>query len=126
MEKYIVIVNRKYLVSVEANTNGGAEHKCLDLHYGIKTAQAFSLYDLRTECFRDMAIECETISFAELSAKSDTFRRAVEYETEVRKAIKDNLNQIEELNREVALIEDNNALLKINLNESIEDRQKIF
>lgn len=80
MEKYIVIVNQKYLVSVEAGSHGGAEHRCLDLVYGIKTAQAFSRDDLRTEFFRDNAINCETLSFSELEAKSKAYKDALDYE----------------------------------------------
>ena len=126
MEKYIVIVNRKYLVSVEANSHGGAEHRCLDLHYGIQTAQAFSREDLRTECFRDMAIDCETISFAELATKSEAFKKEIEYEKEARKAIEDNNSRIDKLLAEVAILKENNGVLNFNINQSIDERQKIF
>ena len=126
MEKYIVIVNRKYLVSVEAASHGGAEHRCLDLVYGIETAQAFSRNDLRTEFFRDNAIECETISFSELKEKSEAYKASVAYEKEVSKAIEDNRSQIEALRREIALIEDNSALLAVNLKEAVGARQAIL
>ena len=126
MEKYIVIVNRKYLVSVEAGSRGGAEHRCLDLIYGIETAQAFSRADLRTEFFRDNAIECDTISFAELVTKSEAYKAAVEYENEAIKAIEDNRSRIENLRREIALLEDNSALLKLNIDESVSERHTIL
>lgn len=74
MEKYLVIVNQKYLVNVEANSHGGAEHRVLDLVYGITGAQAFSKKDMSTEFFRDYAINCETVSFNWLVEQSKYFQ----------------------------------------------------
>ena len=68
MNKYLVTVNNKYLISVEANTHGGAEHRILDLcpyEGAISCCQAFSKKDLRTDTFAAMAKDCETISFKE-------------------------------------------------------------
>lgn len=126
MEKYIVIVNHKYLVSVEAMSHGGAEHRFLDLVYGMQTAQAFSREDLRTEFFRDNAIDCETISFSELASKSNAFKAAIEYENEVRQAIEDNRNRIRQLRKEIEALQDNNETLKANLDESINEHEKII
>lgn len=126
MEKYIVIVNQKYLVSVEAGSHGGAEHRCLDLHYGIQTSQAFSRDDLRTECFRDMAIDCETISFAELAAKSEAFKVSIEKEREAREEIERNRKQLEELRREIAIIDGNNSFILHNIDQIINERESII
>ena len=126
MEKFIVIVNRKYLVSVEAGSHGGAEHRCLDLIYGIDTAQAFSRDDLRTECFRDNAIDCETISFAELAERSKSYEQAMKNEKEARKAIEENEKKIAELEREIALIMDNNDILKYNIQCYVEEQKSII
>lgn len=122
MEKYIVIVNQKYLVSVEAGSHGGAEHRCLDLVYGIETAQAFSRDDLRTEFFRDNAINCETLSFAELVAKSEAFAAAVMYEAEAKQAISDNESRIAKLRHELELLQDNNNTLSENIRLSRKER----
>ncbi len=126
MERYIVIVNQKYLVSVEAGSHGGAEHRCLDLVYGIEGAQAFSRKDLRTEFFRDNAIECETISFAELVEKSNAYHESVKYESECRKALEDNESRIKELRRQLDLLEHNNGILQQNIIQSKSDRLAIF
>ena len=126
MEKYIVIVNQKYLVSVEAGSNGGAEHRCLDLVYGIETAQAFSRDDLRTEFFRDNAINCETISFAELTSKSDAFKAAIDYESEVREALDKTRDEMAELQRKIEQLKRGEQALHDHLMESINERKKIF
>ena len=126
MEKYIVIVNQKYLVSVEAGSHGGAEHRCLDLVYGIHTAQAFSRDDLRTEFFRDNAILCETLSFSELEDKSKAYKAALDYEEGVGQAIKDNKTRIAELRRQLELLEENESTLFENLRESALERKQII
>lgn len=126
MEKYIVIVNQKYLVSVEAGSHGGAEHRCLDLVYGIEGAQAFSRDDLRTEYFRDCAIECETISFAELVEKSNAYKAAVDYESEVRESLEKTRNEMVELQRKLAQLKDGEMALHNNLVASISERANIL
>lgn len=105
--KYIVMVNQKYLVSVEAESAGGAEHKILDnVFYGIKTCQAFTLKELGTDFFRGCAERCETISYSEL------FNKAVEYK-EVSEAIareEENIacyrKQIEDLRNDIKCAEE--------------------
>lgn len=126
MEKYIVIVNQKYLVSVEASSHGGAEHRCLDLVYGIDTAQAFSRDDLRTEFFRDNAILCETLSFSELAAKSEAYKAAVERENEIREALEKTRAEMAELQRKLQKLEDCEQLLHNSLMDAIPERNKIL
>lgn len=126
MEKYIVIVNHKYLVSVEANSHGGAEHRCLDLHYGIQYAQAFSRDDLRTEFFRDNAIDCETISFAELTSKTEAFKAAVEYENQVRNAIEETNNRIQKLLNDIEFLKESKESLVRKLDESLKEHAEII
>lgn len=126
MEKYIVIVNQKYLVSVEASSHGGAEHRCLDLVYGIETAQAFSRDDLRTEFFRDNAILCETLSFAELVSKSNAYEAAIKYESEVRENLEKTRNEMAELQRKLEQLKNGEQALHDHLMESIDERKKIF
>lgn len=126
MEKYIVIVNHKYLVSVEAASHGGAEHRCLDLHYGIEYAQAFSRDDLRTEFFRDNAIGCETISFAELVAKSEAYKDLVDRENEARQTLKDNEARIAKLLSEIDLLNSNNSILRYNIQALTNERAQII
>lgn len=126
MEKYIVIVNQKYLVSVEAGSHGGAEHRCLDLVYGIDTAQAFSRNDLRTEFFRDNAILCETLSFSELVSKSEAYKAALDYENEVRETLEKTRNEMAELQRKLEQLKNGEQALHDRLMEAIPERKKIF
>lgn len=126
MEKYMVIVNQKYLVSVEAGSHGGAEHRILDTGYGFHGAQAFSREDLRTEFFRDNAIECETVSFDWLAAQSKAYKAALDYEAEAIRAMKDNQQRIEALRREIEILEASNDNLKKNIEDSKNERKTIL
>ena len=72
MNKYIVSVNSKYLVTVEANSMLGAEHKCLDLN-GIRYAQAFDQAGIKTDTFAGCMMSEETVSFDELVRISDEY-----------------------------------------------------
>ena len=78
MEKYIVIVNQKYTVKVEANSLLGAEHYILDNFEGIEGAQAFDKDGMKTEYFRDMMLLCEPISLDELQNMSDSYKLDIE------------------------------------------------
>lgn len=73
--KYIVEVNAKYLVSVEADSVLKAEHKVLD-YDGIWGALAFDNDMMKTDTFRGACLGCETISMKELVAMSNEYRDA--------------------------------------------------
>lgn len=126
MEKYIVIVNHKYLVSVEAGSHGGAEHRCLDLVYGIEYAQAFSRDDLRTEFFRDNAINCETVSLEWLAEQSKAYKAALDYEAEALRALEENHKRLQELRREFEILNHNSGTLQQNIIQSKSDRLAIL
>lgn len=74
MSKYIVSVNCKYLVTVEANSMLGAEHKCLDLK-GIRYAQAFDQDGIKTDTFAGCMLTEKTVSFEELERISDEYAK---------------------------------------------------
>ena len=79
MQKFLVIVNCKYLVMVEAETCGGAEHKILDeIYHGIEMCQAFSMSEISTDFFKCRAEECETISFSEMQGKAEEYKRTLD------------------------------------------------
>lgn len=126
MEKYIVIVNWKYLVSVEANSHGGAEHRCLDLCYGIETAQAFSKADLKTEFFRDNAIQCETISFTELASKSAEYKNALDYVEECKKYMNEASAEIARMLKEVEKLRNGNQNLMQNIDQTEKELKAIL
>ena len=73
--KYIVEVNAKYLVSVEAETVLSAEHAVLE-YDGIWGALAFDSDAMKTETFRGVCLGCETISMKELETLSEEYRAA--------------------------------------------------
>lgn len=74
--KYMVMVNGRYMVSVEANSLCGAEHVILDRyadvinkHGIIKGSQAFEQKDMNKRFFLDLFETCETISVKGLDDK---------------------------------------------------------
>ena len=71
--KYMVVVNKKFIVSVEAISAGGAEHVILDRFSGIRGAQAFTAEELKTDTFAYYFAHCETISLNELEKLSDAY-----------------------------------------------------
>lgn len=75
--KYMVLVNRKYMVAVEKDgSNAAAEHMILDNYDGIQGAQAFDRAEMRSNYFADIFQECETVSLAELKQMSDRYTEA--------------------------------------------------
>jgi hypothetical protein len=96
--KFIVIVNQKYLVTVEANTHGGAEHVILDtVYYGIKTCQAFTVDEIVTDTFKALAENCETISYAEMLEKSKLYKETLNNLEQAKRVAEKEKTQIEEL-----------------------------
>ena len=73
--KYIVEVNAKFLVSVEAETPLRAEHLVLE-YDGIWGAMAFDQASMKTETFAGVVMNCETISMAELETVSKEYAEA--------------------------------------------------
>ena len=72
MKKFMVMVNSKYMVTVEANSCYGAEHIILDnLYHGMRTALAFDEETMKTEHFVSCLMNCQTISFEELKSLSE-------------------------------------------------------
>ena len=68
--KYIVEVNAKYLVSVEAESVLSAEHKVLD-YKGVWGALAFDRAMMKTDTFAGAVQGCEMISMNDLYGMSD-------------------------------------------------------
>lgn len=74
--KYMVVVNQKFIVAVEANTNSGAEHMILDTLDGIEVAQAFTAEELNTDTFKWFLENGITISHRELHELSANYTNA--------------------------------------------------
>lgn len=69
--KYLVYVNSRYMVSVEAESNLGAEHKVLDNIPGATTALSFDNETMKTDTFIGCMMGSETISYNELLNKQN-------------------------------------------------------
>ena len=105
--KYIVVVNQKYLVSVEANTHGGAEHKILDnIYYGVETCQAFAIEEMATDTFRALAENCETISYDEMLNRSKLYKETLDKIKENKTKVEEHNKHITELYRQLELVKD--------------------
>lgn len=118
MSKFFVIVNQKYVVSVEAQTSGGAEHVILDLlpldntlckfGGGITSCQAFSERDMKTECFVEMVKDCNTVSLSEFVNMCETFKKHV-------KEFNSYLDEVIAVNKKISHLEDEINLYKQDL-----------
>lgn len=107
--KYIVEVNAKYLVSIEAETALRAEHAILE-YDGIWGALAFDSDAMKTETFRGVCLGCETISMNELKELSENYRKAWAENAatiDAHKAADDEVKRLEEL---LALAKENRAI----------------
>lgn len=72
--KYMVVVNQKYMISLEHDGScGGAEHQILDNYQGIQGCQAFDQEGMKTEIFRWYLMSCQTISLDELHEMSTEY-----------------------------------------------------
>ena len=71
--KYLVVVNQKYIVSVESTSAGGAEHVVLDRMGGIEGAQAFGPDGIKTDLFGHYLLTCETTSLDQLAKKAEAY-----------------------------------------------------
>lgn len=106
--KYAVIVNQKFLVTVEANTHGGAEHKILDnVYYGIETCQAFTIDEMTTDVFKALVENCETISYDEMVKRSKDYKATLDEIKEDNEMVEKYTKQLNELYKEIEIAKDN-------------------
>lgn len=67
--KHFVMVNGKFMVSLEAESCSMAEHLILDNIPGTQSALAFDAESMLTETFRGCLLSCEMISHHSLAAR---------------------------------------------------------
>ena len=108
--KYLVItrINKvSYMVNVEAESHGAAEHKILDMsycgihEYGVETAQAFDNEDMKAGCFRDMALHSTTVSQKEIIEIIAERNRQIELKDLAEKRIREIEKQMKQLAEEL-------------------------
>ena len=96
--KYIVEVNAKYLVSIEATSALNAEHALLNGYKGIWGALAYDAKAMKTDTFAGAVHGCEMISMNELAEMcneaKDKYQKAVDSLIDV-KAAEDEIAKIE-------------------------------
>lgn len=113
MRNFMVMVNRKFMVKVQAESACAAEHKILDgIYVGIQTALAFDREDMKGDYFQNCLMDCETISYAELDTHAHILAHIQKHAEEQRAnicAIDEEIARlcarIEELNAEKAAAE---------------------
>ena len=67
MAKYFVLVNDKYMTSIESTSNAGAEHALLDNVPGVHSALAFDDATLQSDYFRTCLVRSSLIDLHHLS-----------------------------------------------------------
>ena len=113
MNNYFVIadVNSKsYIVKINAEGLGSAEHKILDLGYcgkqtyGVTGAMAFDSKGMKTDIFINSALSAETVSYEDfvciVAARNDEIMKADAKEKrieELKKQIKSMSDELNEL-----------------------------
>lgn len=101
--KFMVMVNNKFMVSVEAESNLAAEHKILDdIYDGMQSALAFDKESMKTDHFRGCLLGCETISFNELKKMSEAYRNQWAKVSECCKAVDAAEEAVEDLEKRLA------------------------
>ena len=125
--KYIVIVNQKYLVTVEANTHGGAEHKILDnVYYGVETCQAFTIAETSTDIFRALVENAETISYTEMLEKSRLYKETLNNLEQAKCIAEKEQTQINELYQQIELCRDRVRILANNIDTYNQELKEIW
>ena len=125
--KYIVEVNAKYLVSVEATSCLDAEHQLLD-YAGVWGALAFDQKMTKTDTFLGAVQGCEMVSMNEFARMVGDLMDAKLEAVQASEMVKAVDNRIEELKKEAERIASQISLSQQKkaemVNRSIEARGK--
>lgn len=116
MQNFMVMVNRKYMVNVQAESACAAEHKILDgIYVGIQTALAFSRGDMKGDYFQNCLMDCETVSFAELDMRAHSLASIQKHAGKVRANICAIDGEIARLRARIEELEAEKAAAEANL-----------
>ena len=94
--KYIVEVNAKYLVNIEAESLSNAEHKLLDYN-GIWGALAYDNKMIKTDTFLGAVQGCEMVSMNELIEMVNDAQDKKLVAVKAVECYKDAMNKVQEL-----------------------------
>lgn len=132
MGKYFVVFNDKYIVSVEASSDGAAEHRLLDLvpvQGLVECCQAYSIDTLQSgnlECLSDFiarARSCETLSYDEFTVKAQKYMILYSNAQSYVSAADNIQSQIDEM---TSRIEDLKAAQRLNQEQAITCRRQMI
>lgn len=112
--KYMIEVNAKYMVSIEADSPLQAEHKILNENDGCWGALAFDQRMMKTDTFAGAVATCETVSIGELQSMSQDYSEKVSRYATVKDEVKQQAAIIEDLMRQLKDAEETMKSLKSN------------
>lgn len=104
MATHLVILNDKYLIAVDANSSGGAEHRILDRipYEGVVTScQAFPINEWSSTYFANRAAQCSTMSLDEVETMGAVVGKHVHEAAEAQKEVDRIESNIRELKGEL-------------------------
>lgn len=106
LQPFMVMVNRKFMVKVEALSAYGAEHKILDdIYTGIQTAMAFSKEDMKGEYFINCMLDCQTISYEQLQSYAKNLETVKYMAENLRESVRTVDEEIQELRNRIEMLE---------------------
>lgn len=118
--KYMVVVNQKYMISLEHDGScGGAEHQILDNFQGIEGCQAFNQEGMKTDTFMEYLTTCETISLDELKTMSDEYGKRWKETAKSRDEMKRLEAEVEDLRNQLDVASYKLKIAKDNFDMSI-------
>lgn len=116
--KYMVVVNQKFMVAVEANSALAAEHEIINNFAGIDGAQAFDREAMKTDTFAGFLMDCETISLGELKDKADKYEAALKEEATAELKVENMQEAIERAEAQLSKMRSELTMLQIDKNEA--------
>lgn len=118
--KYMVVVNQKYMISLEHDGScGGAEHVILDNYQGIEGCQAFDQEGMKTDTFMEYLTTCETISLDELKTLSDEYEKRWKGTAQLKETMRSLEAEVERLRNQLDIASYNLKIAKDNYDMSI-------
>lgn len=121
--KYIVEVNAKYLVSLEANSCLDAEHKLL-AYDGVWGALAFDQKMTKTDTFLGAVQGCEMTSLAEIQRMADELAIAAKARRMAAEAMLEAQKEVERLETALAKAQQKRDSAENNLDEVTRKHEK--
>lgn len=118
--KYMIVVNQKYMISLEHDGScGGAEHQILDNFQGIEGCQAFNQEGMKTDTFMGYLTTCETISLDELKTLSDEYEKRWKETAQSRDTMRSLEAEVESLRNQLDIANYKLKIAKDNFDMSI-------